>query len=167
MTKATGPLYNVHFARRRKGITDYETRLALLKSGKPRLVVRKTNKAIIAQVVDYHVDGDKTICAANSRELAKYGFTGKCNTPSAYLVGLLAAKRAKEKGVKAAIADIGRQTRTKGGILFAALKGFVDGGITLPLGEEIVPSEERVSGAHLKGDAKAAFEKARSGILNG
>lgn len=167
MTKATGPLFSVHFGRRRKAVTDYATRLALLKSAKPRVSVRKTNRFVLVQVLEYHVAGDKTLVTASSRELAKFGFPGKCNTPSAYLTGLLAGKRAKAKGVTAGVADLGRQTSSKGSLLFAALKGFADSGVKLPLGEEVVPAADRITGSHLKGEVKAAFEKAKSGILNG
>ena len=41
----------MHFSRRRKGITDYRKRLALLKSGIPRAVVRFTNSKIMVQNV--------------------------------------------------------------------------------------------------------------------
>ncbi|MGM0388528.1 MAG: 50S ribosomal protein L18, partial [Natrinema limicola] len=41
---ATGPRYKVPMRRRREVRTDYHQRLRLLKSGKPRLVARKSNK---------------------------------------------------------------------------------------------------------------------------
>ena len=46
--------------RRLQGKTDYKARLAMLKSGKPRLVVRKTNHYIGSNIyytmisIDYH-----------------------------------------------------------------------------------------------------------------
>ena len=43
MGKATGPTYTVPFKRRRENLTNYAKRLALLKSMKPRMVVRKSN----------------------------------------------------------------------------------------------------------------------------
>ncbi len=166
MTKAQGPLYAVKFRRRRTGATDYATRLALLKSGKPRAVVRKSDRYILVQIVEYGLQGDRTICQASSRELTKYGFDGKCNTPSAYLTGVLAAHKALTKGVKAAVADIGRQTSTKGGIIFTAIKGVADGGLEMSVGAEILPTKERISGAHLKA-AAAKFEAAKAKIISG
>lgn len=165
MTKAKGPLFTVKFRRRRNGVTDYATRLALLKGGKPRAVIRKTNRFLHVQVVDYAPAGDRTVCSASSRELSKYGFDGKCNAPSAYLTGLLAAKKASAKGVNAMVADIGRQTTTKGGILFAVVKGIADGGVSIPLGESILGDAKRIEGEHLK--AKEKFAAAKAKIISG
>ncbi len=89
MTQAKGPLYQVHFRRRREGRTDYQKRLALLKSHKPRLVVRKTLRTVIAQVVKFSEKGDTVLASADSRMLSEFGYAGKRNTPSAYLTGLL------------------------------------------------------------------------------
>ena len=36
-----------------------------------------------------------------------------------------------------------------GSKLYAALKGVVDAGITIPASEEIFPSDERLSGSHI------------------
>jgi large subunit ribosomal protein L18 len=52
-----------------------------------------------------------------------------------------------------------------GGGLFAALKGAVDGGVEVPHGEDVLPSDERVQGAHLKAAASADFEKAKQQIM--
>ena len=41
--------------------TNYRKRLELLKSGIPRVVVRKTDKSVIAHIVQYSEEGDKTI----------------------------------------------------------------------------------------------------------
>ena len=40
---------DVKFRRRREGITNYKKRLALVKSGLERVVVRKTNKRIMGR----------------------------------------------------------------------------------------------------------------------
>ena len=55
----------MHFSRRRKGITDYRKRLALLKSGTPRAVVRFTNAKIMIQItaVSYTHLTLPTICS--------------------------------------------------------------------------------------------------------
>jgi large subunit ribosomal protein L18 len=146
-----GPRYRVPWRRRREGKTNYYKRLKLIKSGKPRLVVRRTNKYIIVQVVEARIGGDKTIAAAHSRELTKlYGWLGgTANTSAAYLTGLLAAYRALEKGVREAVLDIGLHEPVKGSRVFAALKGAVDAGLKVPHSEEIFPSEDRIRGEHI------------------
>ncbi len=147
---ATGARYRVRFRRVREGKTDYRARKKLLISGKPRLVVRKSLKHIIAQMVLPSERGDITLVSANSAELKKYGYneaTG--NTPAAYLTGLLLGYRAKQKNLNEAILDIGLYPATKGGRIFAALKGAVDAGINIPHDPEIFPTEDRIRGKHI------------------
>jgi len=50
MTRAKGPSYVVYYRRRREGKTDYAKRLALVKSGKTRMVVRRSNKGLVIQL---------------------------------------------------------------------------------------------------------------------
>ena len=57
---------SVPFRRKREGRTDYKKRLAMLKSGKARLVVRKTLKNIYAQIIKYDAKGDIIIASACS-----------------------------------------------------------------------------------------------------
>jgi large subunit ribosomal protein L18 len=76
------------------------------------------------------------------------------NTPAAYLTGMLFAVKAKKAGQDRAILDIGLNRATTGARVFAALKGAVDAGLEIPYGEEILPSEERIKGAHI-----AAYNK--------
>jgi large subunit ribosomal protein L18 len=68
-----------NYKRRREGKTDYAKRLEMLKSRQPRLVVRKSNKCVIVQVVEFGEKGDKTLACANSFDLGKFGFKGACN----------------------------------------------------------------------------------------
>lgn len=151
--------YKVKFRRRREGKTDYLKRLALLKSRKPRAVVRKTNRYIIVQFVEFREEGDRVIAYAFSKELEKYGWMyGGKNLPAAYLTGYLAALRAKRAGVTEAILDIGRFTSTKGSRLYAALKGILDAGIRIPHSDEILPSEERIRGEHISSFASRLEE---------
>jgi len=156
-------MYATHFRRRREGRTDYAKRLALLKSGRPRMVVRKTNKYVVIQFVQPGERGDKTIAGVTSRELKKIGFPGKCNAPSAYLAGLWAAKKARKKGVEEIVLDIGLHAATRGGIVFAALKGALDAGLKTSYSEEMIPSWERVRGTHL--NVSSLFEEARKKIV--
>ncbi|MDE1855262.1 MAG: 50S ribosomal protein L18 [Candidatus Micrarchaeota archaeon] len=120
----------VKFRRRREGVTDYRKRLALVKGGLERVVVRKTNKRVMGQVVKYDEKGDRIVASAESGELAaKYGWPSRSNRPTAYLTGLLLAKKAKHGGEL--ILDIGITTPIKGAVAFAFAKGCVDGGMKL------------------------------------
>ncbi len=153
------------FRRRREGKTDYRKRLALLKSGRPRVVVRKSNKNIRVQFAVYDVTGDKIVTSAIGSELKKYGWDySLSNTPAAYLTGLLAGKKALKKGIKEGVLDIGLYTPRKGARIFAALKGVVDAGIEVPYGEEIVPSEDRLYGKHISEEIAEKVEEIKSKI---
>jgi len=122
--------YKVKFRRRREGKTNYYKRREMIKSGLPRLVIRKTNNYIIAQVVTAKVTGDAVIVSATSKELVRLGWKGGTkNTPAAYLVGLLIGYKALLKGVKRAIPDIGLHRPIKGARVFAVIKGAVDAGL--------------------------------------
>ena len=142
--------YTVKYRRKRDGRTDYKKRLNLLKSKKDRLIIRKTNTKIILQIASYNPDGDKVVLSVDSLALKKMGWNYSCkNIPAAYLSGLLLAKRAKEKKIKGAILDLGLKSPLKGSKLFSALKGVIDGGLNVPVGEGIFPSEERIKGGHV------------------
>ncbi|MFH1294602.1 MAG: 50S ribosomal protein L18 [Candidatus Aenigmatarchaeota archaeon] len=133
--------------RRREKKTDYKLRLKLLKSGKKRLVVRKFNNNIVCQIVEHHPTGDKTVHSAEAKELRSFGWkAGLGNTPAAYLTGLLCGSRAK--GTEC-ILDLGLQTSSKGGKIYAALKGAADAGIKIPFSDDNIPGEDRISGAHI------------------
>jgi len=49
----------MQFARRRKGITNYRKRLALLKSGIPRAVVRFSNAKVSIQIIEFANEGER------------------------------------------------------------------------------------------------------------
>ncbi|MEM1550331.1 MAG: 50S ribosomal protein L18 [Candidatus Bathyarchaeia archaeon] len=148
---AKGPAYTVLYKRRREGKTDYRLRKKLIISKLPRLIVRKTNRNFIAQVVMATVIGDIVITSAHSRELRKrFGWLGSLNNlPAAYLIGLLCGLRATAKGVKKAILDIGLHTPSRGAAVFAVMKGFMDAGVEVPHDESILPDESRIRGEHI------------------
>ncbi|MDM7275119.1 MAG: 50S ribosomal protein L18 [Thermoprotei archaeon] len=160
---ARGPRYRVPLRRRREGKTDYYRRLKLVKSGKPRLVVRKTLNYVIVQVVEARVEGDRVIAAAHSRELTKlYGWLGGGkSTCAAYLTGLLAGYRALVKGVREAVLDIGLNVPSRGGRVFAALKGALDAGLSVPHSGEVLPSEDRLKCEHISRWASELSESSR------
>ncbi len=145
---AHSTIYRVRFRRRREGKTNYKKRLALLKSGKPRLVIRVLNRQVIAQLVEFDPKGDRVLASATSHELRKFGWEGHPgNAPSAYLTGLLLGIRAKKKGYSEAILDIGLHTPVPGSNVYAALKGAVDAGLEIPHSEDVIPSEDRINGS--------------------
>ncbi|MFH1431780.1 MAG: 50S ribosomal protein L18 [archaeon] len=159
--------YRLKFKKRREGKTNYKKRYNLLLSKEPRIVVRITNKQIIAETIEYSTQkGDKTVAYASSNDLTAYGWTqAKKNTSAAYLTGLLCAKRATEKKIKSGIADFGLHTVHAKGRLFAAIKGALDGGLKIPHDDAVFPDEKRLSGTHLKTDATKEFEKVKENIL--
>ncbi len=156
MSRATSPIYRVPFRRRREGKTHYRRRLALLKSRKPRLVVRKKARGIIVQVYEFSPDGDRALVTVDAKKLRKLGWPAKRNAPTAYLAGLYAGKLAKEKGIKEVVLDIGLHSPTKGSIVFYALKGAIDAGLKSNLGMEL--DEERMKGVHIANYAKILKE---------
>jgi len=153
MARATGPTYNLSFKRRRLNLTNYRKRLALLKAAVPRLVVRKTNRSVIIQLIQFTPKFDKTLVSANSAELKSIGWHPKANLPTAYLTALLCAERAKGAKVENAVLDIGLQSASKGAFMFATLKGALDGGLKVPVGE-VEFDEARISGKHIVEYAK-------------
>lgn len=147
---AHGPKYGVRFRRVREGKTRPSKRLKLVKSGKPRLVVRRFANNIIVQIVNFTPEGDKTLASATSADLRRLGWKGHGgNVPAAYLVGYLAAKRALAEGVGDAILDAGFATPIMGSAPFAALKGAVDAGLGIPHSDVAFPSEDRIRGEHI------------------
>lgn len=139
------------YNRRVRGLTDYHQRLNLLKSKLPRCVIRKSNNGMLVQVTTFHQKGDNVITAARAKDLKELGYTLHLgNTTAAYLTGLLAAKRALKAGTQGdVIIDFGLQRIQYGNRLFAAVKGLIDGGLQVKVGEGVFPSEERINGEHL------------------
>ena len=140
-----GPRYKVPFRRRREGVTDYSHRLKLVKSGKARAVVRKTNRYFTVQFIEFENTGDSVVASASSIELAKYGWKGAAsNSAAAYLTGLLAARRAVKKGVSVAVLDAGLVSPARNSGIYAALNGMVEAGLEVPHGEGILVPAERI-----------------------
>ncbi len=171
MSKATGPVYKVAFRRRRKNLTNYAKRLALVKGNVPRLVVRKSSSGVLVQFMNYSAKGDTVLSSVHSRQLTKYGWAPRCNAPTAYLCGLLAGKLAGKKGAAAFILDVGMQTPSKGATIFAALRGAQDAKLSTNYTDTMIP-EERLTGAaieayakKIKGEGDAAYRKLYSSYM--
>lgn len=165
MTRAKGPTYQVPFRRRKSGRTDYRKRLALVKSGKTRMVVRKSNRNVTVQFVDFSEKGDLTRLTVTGKTLEKaFGWPSKRNIWTAYLTGLYAGKLAMEKGIKEFVFDMGMNVSTKGNLLFAALKGAADAGLKTNFKEEVVPLEKISNPPE---ELKQKYEEAKSKITKG
>ncbi len=148
-------VYTIPYRRKREGRTNYKVRLRLLLSRKPRLVARLSSKNAVAQLVGYDAVGDKILAASGTKQLAKLGWKGNTgNLSAAYLVGLLLASKAKKAKIQEAVFDIGVQTSIKGSRLYALVKGAMDGGLSIPVSEEILPSNDRIAGKHIADHAK-------------
>lgn len=141
----------IKFRRRNEKKTDYAARLAMLKSGQPRLVVRKSNKYITAEIVKSKNAQDSVACYANSKELRAFGWKSSFKSiPASYLTGLLIGAKAKKCKIDSAILDAGIQISTKGSKIYAVLKGALDAGLDVRHSKDVLPSEERIKGGHLK-----------------
>jgi len=164
---AHGPRYHVPFRRRREGKTDYRARLALVKSGKPRAVVRKSLSGTTVQLVEFHEDGDRVLVQASYRDLQKMGWEHSLKDITAsYLVGLMAGIRAAKANIPEAVMDVGLHEPTKGNRVFAALKGLLDAGVDIPHGEGIFPDESRLTGEGKGAEGHSeAFEKMKNMIM--
>uniref|UniRef100_A0AC35UHC5 60S ribosomal protein L5 n=1 Tax=Rhabditophanes sp. KR3021 TaxID=114890 RepID=A0AC35UHC5_9BILA len=168
--KAYFKRYQTKFARRREGKTDYYARKRLTvqdknkyNTPKYRLIVRFTNKDVIAQIAYSRLEGDVVVAAAYSHELPQFGLkAGLTNYAAAYATGLLLARRhlknikldsvyvgaekcdgevynAEQEGENPrpfmAILDTGLARTTTGAKIFAVMKGVADGGVYVPHSE--------------------------------
>ncbi|HIH10209.1 MAG TPA: 50S ribosomal protein L18 [Candidatus Diapherotrites archaeon] len=165
---STSPTYKVKFRRRREFKTDYRKRLALLKSDKPRLVVRKTNNMTIVEVVSYKPAGDIVNAFFSSASLKKKGWKGHTgNLPAAYLAGYACAKMALAAGVKQAVLDIGLTSPVHGSRPFAALKGAIDAGMEIPCDATVFPAAERLNGKHINGEMAKGVDEMKKVLVKG
>jgi large subunit ribosomal protein L18 len=151
----------VPLRRRREGKTNYYKRYRMVRSGqKLRAVIRKTNKYIIVQVVEFAPKGDVTLIGVHSSILSKFGWKGDPNnTPAAYLTGLIAGLKAVRMGIKRLIPDIGLHRPLKGCRVFAAIKGLRDAGVEVPASEEVLPPDERIRGEHIRAYAEKLYSE--------
>jgi len=165
--KAYFKRYQTKARRRQEGKTDYQARKGLcaqyknkFNTPKYRLIVRTTNKDVVAQIAYSRMQGDIIVCAAYSHELPRYGLkVGLKNYAAHYCTGLLLARRVLQKfkmdklypgQVEAdgeefcvepvddgprpfrCFLDVGLTRTTTGNKVFGALKGALDGGLDIP-----------------------------------
>ncbi|HUG97402.1 MAG TPA: 50S ribosomal protein L18 [Nitrososphaera sp.] len=148
----------VHTLKRiRDDKTNYRRRAALLIGRRSFVTVKVSDQNVAAQVLKPTPTGDIVIASAHSRELAKQGWKGGLNNlPACYLTGMLAAKKALGKGVNSAVLYIGKDHFTSR--VAACMKGIIDGGVNMPVSEESLPDQKRISGQHIADYAGALKE---------
>ncbi len=152
--------------RRKENKTDYLKRLKLLKSGKPRLVFRKSNRYFVCQYVISEEAKDKVVFGLSSKDLLEKGwpekFSGSLKSiPAAYLTGYLMGKTIQEKKLEEPVVDFGMNRVLYKTKLFGFLKGLIDSGIKVNCKEEAFPEEERIVGKSLKEDFSKYFEEVK------
>ncbi len=134
--------------RRIEAKTDYLARMELIKAKKPRLVIRKTNRYIIAQLVETTIAQDAVIIGVTSKDLLTKGWPKEAqgslkSLPAAYLTGFLLAKSAKGK-VKEVIVDFGLHRNVQKSRIYAVVKGALDAGLEIPCNEKALPDLESI-----------------------
>jgi large subunit ribosomal protein L18 len=151
--------FRTAFRRRAEGRTNYVKRMAFVKSGKPRAVIRKSTNNLGVQFVTTLNGKDSVIAAAHTKELAQFHYAGHGgNIPAAYLTGLLAGTRMKGKA-ESVIVDLGVQPSIHGTRLFAAVKGIQDAGVNVMVDAIALPKEDRLHGKHVDAFAKGEPSK--------
>ena len=123
--------------RRKEGKTDYLNRLNLLKSEKPRIVFRKTNRYLISQYVESESAQDKIIFGFTSKSLLNHGWpkdlAGSLKSiPASYLVGYLSGKKILKEKLDKPIVDLGMHRVIKKKKIFALIKDKIDNGVKNP-----------------------------------
>ena len=134
--------------RRQEGKTDYKARMPLLKSGKPRVVFRKSNRYLFGQIVISEIAQDKVIAGASTKELLSNGWpknlSGSLKSlPAAYLMGYMLAKRVK--GVNEGILDIGLLRHVAKSRAYAFVRGMKDGGFEILCSDDVLPDDKMLS----------------------
>lgn len=145
-----------YYARKRLVVQDKNK----YNTPKYRMIVRMSNRDICCQVAYSRIQGDVIVESAYSHELPKFGVkVGLSNYAAAYCTGLLLARRVLTKlkladaytGVEEingeeynveenmegprpfrCFLDVGLVRTTTGHRVFGALKGAVDGGLSIP-----------------------------------
>jgi len=157
------------------GLTDYRARKRAVASHRILLVVRFSGKNVSAQFVRPDVKGDGVLSSVHSHSLRKLKWKGSLKSvPACYLLGLLAGKKAVEKGVKDAVLYNGLNPFIKGSRVAAFVKGARDGGVQIPVSEDVLTPEERLRGdtiakyaSSMLNEDKEAYQRRFSSLLSG
>ena len=73
-------------------------------------------------------------------------------------------KAAVAAGSSEAVLDIGLAASTRGGRVYAALKGMSDAGLEIPHSDDVYPDEDRLNGAHVDDKIAGEVEKTKNTI---
>ena len=135
--------------RRAEGKTDYRKRLVLLTGQATRLVVRKSNRYIILQLIESKHAQDKVIFTMSTQSLLDNGWpqekAGSLKSISAaYLAGFALGKKMHAQIKGRVILDSGLIPTSKGSRVYAAVQGAVDGGLSIPFSKEVAPPQEKI-----------------------
>jgi large subunit ribosomal protein L18 len=158
--------------RRIENKTDYKRRTNLLKSEKPRILFRKTNRYIIVQYVKSEEAKDRIVFGLTSRKLFDYGwpekFAGSLKSITAsYLIGYLFGKKMKEKKLGDGIMDLGMIRNVHKSKPFACIKGLVDAGVKIECKKDVFQEEGKIKGENLKENFSKYFDIIKSKIDEG
>ncbi len=153
-------------ARRKSQKTNYQRRMGLLKSPLARIVIRKTNRYVMVQLVESSEAQDKVKLGITSKDLLEFGWDEKLagslkSIPACYLAGYLMAKKIKTGEF---ILDTGMTTHKIGGRTYAVAAGLIDGGLKIRVGKEVLPSKERIAGEHVDAKVKTLIIKVKEKI---
>ncbi len=155
--------YSQILRRSREEKTNYGRRRNLLMGRRDFITVQISNENTLVQIHKPELLGDKVLSSAHSRSLLTKGWKGsRKSIPAAYLTGYLAGKKALAHGVEGAVLYTGTRRYTQR--IAAALKGIIDAGLEVPADKETFPSEDRITGKHLK--VANEIDKVKSAIDN-
>ena len=151
--------------RRLEAKTDYKARLELLKSGKPRVIIRKTNKYITVQVVTSTLAQDAIVFGTSSKILLTKGWpeaqAGSLKSlAAAYLTGLVVGKQVKSK-IHEVIVDLGMHRNIQKSRIYAVVKGLVDAGLNVAHDPKVLPTDKDFERAT---NVRETFSKIRTKI---
>ncbi|MEO9321237.1 MAG: 50S ribosomal protein L18 [Nitrososphaera sp.] len=138
----------------RQDKTNYRKRAALILGRHSFVTIKVSDQNVAAQLLKPTQNGDLVLTSAHSRELEKSGWKGSLNSlPACYLTGLLLGTKALAKGTSNAILYIGKDKFTSR--VAACLRGVVDAGIKIPVSEDSLPEDDRITGRHIADYASA------------
>lgn len=137
--------------------TNYRRRAAVLIGRHSFVTIKVTDQNIFVQLLKPTPTGDVVIASAHSRELVKHGWKGALNNlPACYLTGLLLGKKVLEKGAPKAVIYLGMYKFTSR--VAACIRGLVNAGVNIPVSEESLPEDDRITGKHIADYAAALKE---------
>lgn len=154
----------------REDKTNYRKRKGILIGKHTFATVRVSTKNALVQILKPSKVGDQVLVSAHSRELMKHGWQGsRKNMPACYLTGLLAGTKAVAKGVKQCVLYTGN--RMYAPRIASSVKGLIDAGVSVPVDEETMPSQDRITGKHIADyantlkDNKQVYNARFSGLI--